>query len=197
MSDRAFHINALVLGIALSFVVILSACETRGGTDTRRSSSSESQNRSEFPVDPDARADRRDPYSDAASQPGLFGTTGFTLGGPSTREEETGIGVSVYLWRASLDSLSHLPLRSADPFGGLIQTEWYEPPQTPGERLRVDLRIHSRVLDAEGVSASVFRQVRRGDEWRDSDIAGDTPRRLEDAILKRAREIRFAEQTAN
>ncbi|MDA8001332.1 MAG: DUF3576 domain-containing protein [Alphaproteobacteria bacterium] len=186
--------HAVPMLVALVLVAALAACETRGGGSTGSSSSRDSA-RSEFPVDPDYRENPGDAYS--ARGPGIFGTTGFSVGGPSERQEETGIGVSVYLWRASLDSLSHLPLRSADPFGGLIQTEWYEPLQTPGERLRVDLRINSRVLDAEGVSASVFRQVRLENEWRDSEVSGDTARRLEDVILRRAREIRFAEQTGN
>jgi hypothetical protein len=30
-----------------------------------------------------------------------------------------------------------MPLASADPFGGLIITDWYQPPESAGERLKV------------------------------------------------------------
>ncbi len=33
------------------------------------------------------------------------------------------LGVNSYLWHASLDTLSFLPLVSADPFGGVIITD--------------------------------------------------------------------------
>ena len=46
------------------------------------------------------------------------------------------LGVNAYLWRASLDTLSFMPLASADPFGGVIITDWYSPPAAQGERFR-------------------------------------------------------------
>src|SRR6185312_1833780 len=39
-----------------------------------------------------------------------------------------GIGVNSYLWRASLDTLAFMPLASADPYGGVIITDWYVNP---------------------------------------------------------------------
>ena len=50
-----------------------------------------------------------------------------------------GIAVNSYLWRASLDTMSFMPLSSADPFGGVIITDWYTPPETPNERIKVAL----------------------------------------------------------
>ena len=40
---------------------------------------------------------------------------------------EQGIGVNGYLWRASLDTLSFMPLVTADPWGGVINYDWYTP----------------------------------------------------------------------
>ena len=197
---RPFRGVSLV-ALGLAALLALAGCETRGGSSSGASSGSASSagtspsqasRRSEVPLPEHERAHPDDPYT--RKGPGLLGTDGINIGGALQRNEPGGIGVSVYLWRASLDSLSHLPLRSADPFGGLIQTEWYEPPETPGERLRVDLRILSEVLDANGVSASVFRQSREEDgTWRDTGAAEETALRLEEIILRRAREIRFAE----
>ena len=54
------------------------------------------------------------------------------------------LGVNSFLWRASLDTLSFLPLSSADPFGGVIITDWYAPPESPNERFKVTAYILDR-----------------------------------------------------
>ena len=65
-----------------------------------------------------------------------------TFGGPKKRgEEDTVLGVNTHLWRASLDTISFMPLVSADPFGGVIITDWYSPPQSPQERLKINIFI--------------------------------------------------------
>ena len=61
----------------------------------------------------------------------------------------TGVGVNSLLWRASLDTISFMPLVSADPFGGVIITDWYTPPQTPDERFKVNIYILGRALRAD------------------------------------------------
>ncbi|MDE2166163.1 MAG: DUF3576 domain-containing protein [Alphaproteobacteria bacterium] len=104
-----------------------------------------------------------------------------------------GIGVNSYLWHASLDTVSFMPLASADPFGGVIITDWYSPPQTPDERFKVNIFILNRDLRADGVRASVFRQ-KRDDKgiWVDAPVDKNTPVDLENAILARARQIRLS-----
>ena len=47
------------------------------------------------------------------------------LGGGNEVSVE-GIGVNGYLWRASLDTISFMPLAEVDPFGGVIITDWIE-----------------------------------------------------------------------
>jgi len=128
----------------------------------------------------------------------LGGEGGITLFGPRKRtnpEDGQGIGVNSFLWRASLDTLGFLPITSADPFGGVILTDWYSPPESPGERFKVNVYILDRDLRADGVRASVFRQERVGNDWRDAGVGNTTATQLEDAILTRARQLRIA-QTA-
>lgn len=104
-----------------------------------------------------------------------------------------GIGVNNYLWRATLDTLSFMPLSSADPFGGVIITDWYSPPETPGERFKMNVFILGRELRADGVRVSVFRQKRKGAEmWSDAPVTAKTATNLENEILTRARQLRFA-----
>jgi hypothetical protein len=104
-----------------------------------------------------------------------------------------GIGVNAYLWRASLDTVSFMPLSSADPFGGVIITDWYTPPEVFRERFKVNVYILGRDLRADGVRAAVFRQ--RQDllgTWVDAEVDQQTAVDLEDAILTRARQLRVA-----
>jgi len=103
-----------------------------------------------------------------------------------------GIGVNAYLWRGTLDTISFMPLASADPFGGLIITDWYQPPESPNERLKLQVQIRDQTLRADGLKVSVFRQVRTGADWTDATVDPTTATSLEDKILTRARELRVA-----
>jgi len=102
------------------------------------------------------------------------------------------LGVNSYLWHASLDTLSFLPLTSADPFGGVIISEWYVAPSSPNERLKVTVYIMDRALRADGLKVVVFRQVKAPAGWADATPSPDTAHKLEDSILTRARELRLA-----
>lgn len=104
----------------------------------------------------------------------------------------TGIGVNGFLWRASLDALSFMPLASADPFGGVIISDWYSPPESPNERFKITVFILGTELRSDGIRASVFKQVRGGDGWNDAVVDDGTAVRLEDAILTGARQRRIA-----
>lgn len=102
------------------------------------------------------------------------------------------LGVNSFLWHASLDTLSFMPLQSADPFGGVIITDWYVAPTAPNERLKVTVYIMDRALRADGLKVVVFRQVRNGAGWADAQPSPDTAHKLEDSILTRARELRLS-----
>ena len=105
------------------------------------------------------------------------------------------LGVNSYLWHASLDTLSFMPLVSADPFGGVIITDWYSVQTAPDERLKVTVYILDRHLRADGLKVAVFRQTRTaGAPWADAQVNADTATKLTDAILTRARELRLATQ---
>lgn len=129
----------------------------------------------------------------------LGGDGGFNLFGKGKKGggegDGSGIGVNSFLWRASLDTLAFMPIVQADPFGGVILTDWYTPPDSPAERFKVNLYILDRQLRADGLRVSVFRQQKNGAEWREVPVAGDTAGSLEDAVLTRARQLRLAQQT--
>lgn len=124
------------------------------------------------------------------------GEGGFEILGNRNRSkdsEQSGIGVNSFLWRAALDTISFMPLASADPFGGVIMTDWYSAPGTSNERTKAQVYVLSRELRADAIKATIFRQVQdsRGN-WKDAPVAADSGSKLEDAILTRARQIRQA-----
>ena len=114
------------------------------------------------------------------------------FGGPKKREQEdTGLGVNSHLWRATLDTISFMPIASADPFGGVIITDWYSPPQNPRERFKMNIFILDRQLRSDGVRVSLFRQEKsEGGEWVDQAVDPKTATNLENTILTRARHFR-------
>ncbi|MGH6879250.1 MAG: DUF3576 domain-containing protein [Rhizomicrobium sp.] len=119
-------------------------------------------------------------------------TTGTTaISGDSGRIT---LGVNSYLWHATLDTLAFMPLASADPYGGVIITDWYSAPSDPNERMKVTIYILDRRLRADGIKIAVFRQTRAAEGWADAEVNPQTATRLEDAILTRARELRLASE---
>lgn len=103
----------------------------------------------------------------------------------------SGIGVNSFLWRATLDSLAFMPLASADPFGGVIITDWYEDPKQPQERYKINALILDKELRSDALKISVFKQKRNdSSNWTDAPADQSLPRELENTILTRARELK-------
>ena len=102
----------------------------------------------------------------------------------------TTIGVNSYLWRASLDALSFMPLLQTDSQGGVIVTDWYANPQNPGERMKVSVTILDQDLRADALRIAASRQVSQNGGWVDAPVQAATVQRLEDIILTKARDLR-------
>lgn len=126
----------------------------------------------------------------------LFGEGGLgvSLGGNQRQDQDIGggIGVNGFLWRATLDTIAFMPVTSADPFGGVVITDWHAMPDAPDERFKMNVYILGRALRADGVKVAVFRQVQDGSGgWQDAAVPDAANTRIEDAILTRARQLRF------
>jgi hypothetical protein len=104
----------------------------------------------------------------------------------------SGIGVNSFLWRASLDTLNFMPLASADPFGGVIITDWHSEQSAPDERFKATVYILDTRLRADALNVSIFRQRRVNGQWVDAAVNPDTESQIENAILARARELRLS-----
>src|SRR5690349_10118948 len=103
------------------------------------------------------------------------------------------IAVNGYLWRATLDTLSFMPLQSADPYGGVIITDWYTNPEKPDERFKCTVYILDSRLRADGLNVAVFKQSRDASGgWVDAASTPQTETDLENAILTKARQLRLS-----
>jgi hypothetical protein len=102
----------------------------------------------------------------------------------------TAIGVNAYLWRAAIDTVSFAPLLQADSSNGVIITDWYTSPQSPGERVKLTVSILDQDLRADAIRVAASRQVNQSGAWVDAPVAAATVQKLEDIILTRARDLR-------
>jgi hypothetical protein len=102
----------------------------------------------------------------------------------------TTIGVNSYLWRASLDALSFMPLLQTDSNGGVIVTDWYANPKNPAERVKVTVTILDQDLRADALRIAASRQVAQNGVWVDAPVQAATVQKLEDIILTKARDLR-------
>lgn len=165
---------SVVLAAIIALASALSACEGNKGPVERPVNPNE-----QSPLDPNRAT--------------IFGPGGIDNLFKSSRDQEggSGIGVNSFLWRASLDTISFMPISSADAFGGVIITDWHSFADSPSERFKLNVYILGRTLRADGVRVSPFRQVRDGDgTWKDAAVPKETGLKIEDAILTRARQLR-------
>jgi hypothetical protein len=171
----------LVAALSLSCLGVLTGCDTFSAPTADANSNY-----------PKTQEDRR---QDRIGK--LTGESGMVISGADESSKDTGknpLGVNSFLWRATLDTLSFMPLASADPFGGVILTDWYEDPKTRGERFKVNALILDRQLRADSIRITSFKQVKNAKgEWVDAPIDSSVARKMEDAVLTRARELRVSQ----
>jgi hypothetical protein len=109
-------------------------------------------------------------------------------------KSQVSMAVNAFLWRASLDTVSFIPLDIVDPIGGVITTNWYEDTNNSSERIKLTIYIKDRRLRADGLSVRVFKEVLLSNEWTKADVNPETANLIEASILTKARELRIGTQ---
>lgn len=169
------------LSVMACGALLLTACET-GSVKTE----------AKYPSGLDRNQTGGDIYGERES---VFGEGGLSLFGKKKDDEgenASGITINSFLWRAALDTVSFMPIASADPFGGTILTDWYAPPENEDERFKLNVFILSRELRSDGVRVRAFKQIRKGGTWQDAPVTDTMGTELENTILTRARQMRVA-----
>ena len=106
-------------------------------------------------------------------------------------KSQVSMAVNAFLWRASLDTVSFIPLDIVDPIGGVITTQWYEDENNASERVKLTIYVKDRRLRADGISVNVFREKRLEEGWTKAETNPETARLVEASILTKARELRI------
>ena len=65
--------------------------------------------------------------------------------------------INPYLWKASLETISFMPLSSADPFAGLIITDWYSE-NNPDESIKIVIKFLSNEIRADGIEIDIRKK---------------------------------------
>lgn len=134
---------------------------------------------------------RLDEQGSIFDQGGIFEGAAFNVGGQRLQSNQGGIGVNSYLWFASLETIDFLPLSQVDPFGGVILSDWHSPSATPNERVKLNIFISGKALRSDALRVALFREVKQNGDWVAKDSKAETVRKIENVILKRARERRL------
>ena len=112
---------------------------------------------------------------------------------PGDNKGSAGIGVNTYLWRATLETLSFMPLSSADPFGGVIVTDWYSKNEAPNEKYKIVAYIIGTQLRVDALKINVFKKIKNENgDWIDQESHGEMGINIENSILTKAKQYRMA-----
>lgn len=177
------HRNAKMILAALSGAALLAGCESTSGLDIQPNKN----------VREDVKGQPISPLEEDQKLLGDGDLFSLGVGGDQTAGAQ--LPVNKYLWRATLDTLAFLPLASTDPYGGVIVTDWGAAPDAPEERFKVTAYISSAELKPQSLRVVVNRQKRDASgAWVAAAVSDDTGRKLEDAILTRARQIKIGEE---
>lgn len=128
---------------------------------------------------------------------GLFGNDGLNLLGNNDKEGSgggfttVGMPINPYLWSASLETLSFIPLSSADPFGGTIFTDWYSSESNENERCKINVFINGAELKTQNLRVSSFCEVFKNNKWVGVGTNSQDNISLENAILNKAKKLKL------
>ena len=138
----------------------------------------------------------RDAENRLSTGGGLFGEDGMGLfkGGKEKDSKgfaSAGMPINPYLWSASLETLSFMPLNSADPFGGTIFTDWYSSEINENERCKINVFISGAELKTQNLRVSSFCEVFKNNKWVGIKTNNEDNIGLENAILNKAKKLKL------
>jgi len=127
---------------------------------------------------------------------GLFGKkASLNLLGGETDSQQTSVGMGLpinpFLWRASIETISFMPLASTDPFAGTIITDWYTAENSLGERCKLNIFINGADMKTDNLKVLSFCQLFKNNQWVNSPPNSDDNIRLENAILNKAKKLKL------
>ena len=138
----------------------------------------------------------RDAHNRLQSGGGLFGK-GMSVSGLINNDNNGsnittyGMPINTFLWRGALETISFMPLTSADPVGGTILTDWYSTSSNENERCKLNIFITGKELKTQNLKVTSFCQNFKGQKWVNKDVDLENNIKIENAILNKAKKLRL------
>ena len=101
------------------------------------------------------------------------------------------VNVNGYLWRATLNILSVVPLISTDALSGIIITDWYANKNIQNQRLKITAYINTNELKSESINIKVEIQSFKNNIWSQPLTSNSLATQIEDSILNEARNLKL------
>ncbi len=138
----------------------------------------------------------RDAETRLQSGGGLLGKGGLSLDmlGKETNTNDTSsvvMPVNAFLWKAALETLSFMPLNSADPIGGTILTDWYSNSDKQNERCKLNVFISGKKLTTQNLKVTSFCQEFKNQIWVNKNVDSNNNTKIENAILNKAKKLKL------
>ncbi len=127
---------------------------------------------------------------------GLLGDGGISTDNIFRKKENNSVGtmgmpINSFLWQGALDTVSFMPLNSADPIGGTILTDWYSTSNNENERCKLNVFISGSELKTQNLRVTSFCQNFKNQKWVNSEVNNENNTKIENAILNRAKKLRL------
>ena len=190
--------------ILISMVFLLFGCNKNLTEEEKKELWSKAQttgeiiNRSGTPFNPatDKKLAMDDAQNRLMTGGGLFGKkASINLLGGDENSQQTSVGMGLpinpFLWRASIETISFMPLASTDPFAGTIITDWYTAENSLGERCKLNIFINGADMKTDNLKVSSFCQSLKNNQWVNSPSNSEDNIKLENAILNKAKKLKL------
>jgi hypothetical protein len=109
----------------------------------------------------------------------------------SSQITSLGMPINPYLWKASLKTISFMPLSSTDPFAGTIITDWYTAETNLGERCKLNIFVNGKELKTDNLKVSSFCQILKENQWVNVPTKIKENTKLENVILNEAKKLKL------
>ena len=109
----------------------------------------------------------------------------------SSQVTNLGMPINPYLWKASLETISFMPLASTDPFAGTIITDWYTAETNLGERCKLNIFINGKSLKTDNLRVLSFCQTLKNNQWVNMPSKQEENTKLENVILNEAKKFKL------
>ena len=194
----------VLISLLLSFSIFLISCNETRGIDTSKLESQTTGaiiKRSGTAFSSHTPEEKALALADAQNRlrtgGGLLGKkSSFNLGMDNSQNTTTatiGMPINPFLWKGSLDTIDFMPIASADPFAGVIITDWYTGQSSPNQRCKINVFIKGYEMKTDNLEVNSFCQSLSNGQWVNINNNIDNDARLENAILNKAKKIRLSQ----